>query len=122
MSISYEGPDEAYVTADATLIERVLHNFVSNALQHTDPGTEVRVKVKILDNGKVKVSVADSGSGISEEDQKHIFEKYYRARKDSGRQGTGLGLAIVKAILENHSFEYGVDSKLGEGSEFWFIM
>ena len=121
-SITYEGPDEVYVMADASLIERVLHNFVSNALQHTDLGTEVKVRVQVLDSAKVKVSVADRGEGISEEDQKHIFDKYYRARKDSGKQGTGLGLAIVKAILENHGFSYGVDSAPGEGSEFWFIM
>ncbi len=121
-TIVYEGPEEVYVMADATLIERVLHNFVSNALLHTPEGTQVRVKVRVQDDGKVKVSVADSGSGISEEDQKHIFERYYRSRKNSGKQGTGLGLAIVKAILENHGFPYGVDSRLGEGSEFWFIM
>ncbi|MBQ3008187.1 MAG: hypothetical protein IJD80_01240, partial [Oscillospiraceae bacterium] len=45
-----------------------------------------------------------------------------RSRKSSGKQGTGLGLAIVKAIMEAHGYEYGVNSVLGEGSEFWFIM
>ena len=78
--------------------------------------------VELLENGKVKVSVMDSGEGISEEDQRHLFDKYYRSRKSSGRQGAGLGLAIVKTILENHGFEYGINSKIGEGSEFWFIM
>jgi signal transduction histidine kinase len=121
-TVTYEGPSEVYVMADADLIERVLHNFVSNALIHTKEGTNVTVKVRLTEKGKVKVSVIDSGSGISEEDQKHIFERYYRARKDEGKQGTGLGLAIVKTILENHGFEYGINSKLGEGSEFWFIM
>ncbi|MDD6186678.1 MAG: HAMP domain-containing sensor histidine kinase [Oscillospiraceae bacterium] len=121
-TIRYEGVDEAYVTADASLIERVLHNFVSNALVHTPQGTEVVVGVNILPNGKVKVSVTDSGEGISEEDQKHIFDRYYRSRKDLGKQGTGLGLAVVKTVMENHHFEYGVTSQEGKGSEFWFIM
>ena len=121
-TIRYEGVDEAYVTADASLIERVLHNFVSNALVHTPRGTEVVVGVNILPNGKVKVSVTDSGEGISEEDQKHIFDRYYRSRKDLGKQGTGLGLAVVKTVMENHHFEYGVTSQEGKGSEFWFIM
>ncbi len=121
-TITYEGPDTVYVFADASLIERVMHNFVSNALIHTPPGTRVKIKISVLENGKVRVSVADSGEGIDENDKKHIFDRYYRARKESGKPGTGLGLAIVKAILENHKFEYGVESEVGKGAEFWFIM
>jgi len=121
-TVTYEGPELVYVMADATRIERVMHNFVSNAIIHTPENTQVVIKLQILENGKVRVSVSDSGDGISEEDQKHLFEKYYRARKSEGRQGTGLGLAVVKAVLESHNFEYGVNSELGKGSEFWFIM
>ena len=82
----------------------------------------MKIKIQVLENSKVKVSVIDSGEGISEEDKRHLFDKYYRSRKSSGRQGTGLGLALVKTIMENHNFEYGVDSEIGKGSEFWFIM
>ncbi len=121
-TVIYEGPELVYVMADATLIERVLHNFVSNALIHTPPDTQVVVSLSVLENGKVKVSVKDSGEGISEEDQRHLFDKYYRSRKSSGKQGTGLGLAIVKTVMENHNFEYGVISEMGKGSEFWFVM
>ena len=121
-NVIYEGPEIAYVTADASLIERVMHNFVSNALIHTPENTDVTIKTELLANSKVKVSVTDSGEGISEEDQRHLFDKYYRSRKSSGKQGTGLGLAIVKTILENHGFEYGVESEIGKGSTFWFIM
>ncbi|MBR5874915.1 MAG: HAMP domain-containing histidine kinase [Oscillospiraceae bacterium] len=121
-NVVYEGPEIAYVTADASLIERVMHNFVSNALIHTPENTDVTIKTELLANSKVKVSVTDSGEGISEEDQRHLFDKYYRSRKSSGKQGTGLGLAIVKTILENHGFEYGVESEIGKGSIFWFIM
>ncbi len=80
------------------------------------------ISARALENGKVRISVKDSGDGISEEDQRHLFDKYYRSRKSSGKQGTGLGLAIVKTILESHGFEYGVISAPGAGSEFWFIM
>ena len=121
-NVVYKGPELVYVMADASLIERVMHNFVSNALIHTPPETTVVISADLLDNGKVRISVSDSGDGISEEDQKHLFDKYYRSRKSSGKQGTGLGLAIVKTILENHHFEYGVNSQTGKGSEFWFIM
>ena len=120
--VVYQGPEIVYVMADASLIERVMHNFVANALIHTPENTSVKIQTQLLENGKVKVSVMDSGEGISEEDQRHLFDKYYRSRKSSGRQGAGLGLAIVKTILENHGFEYGINSKIGEGSEFWFIM
>lgn len=121
-TVVYEGEELLYVMADAELIERVMHNFVSNALIHTPEGTSVKITANALDNGKVKISIIDSGEGISREDQKHLFDKYYRSRKSSGKQGTGLGLAIVKTILENHGFEYGVNSQQGKGSEFWFIM
>lgn len=121
-TVTYQGEDPLYVVADASLIERVMHNFVSNALIHTPRNTEVVIKANALENGKVRVSIKDSGEGIGEEDKKHLFDKYYRSRKSSGKQGTGLGLAIVKTILEAHEFEYGVDSELGKGSEFWFIM
>lgn len=121
-SISYAGPQQIYVFADAALIERVIHNFVSNALVHTPPETRVGVAINVTKEGKVKVSVYDSGSGIKQEDIPHLFDKYYRARKDEGRTGSGLGLAIVKSILENHNFEYGVESHEGLGTEFWFII
>ena len=121
-SISYAGPQQIYVFADAALIERVIHNFVSNALVHTPPETRVGVAINVTEEGKVKVSVYDSGQGIKQEDIPHLFEKYYRARKDEGRTGSGLGLAIVKSILENHNFQYGVESREGLGTEFWFII
>ena len=119
-TIVYSGPEDAYVFADAQLMERAIHNFVSNALLHTPENTRVVVAVKVQDSGKVKVSVFDSGSGIRPEDIPHLFDKYYRARKDEGRSGSGLGLAIVKSIMENHNFRYGVESTEGLGTEFWF--
>ena len=119
-SIAYSGPESVYVFADAQLMERVLHNFVSNALLHTPEHTRVTIAIKIQENGKVKISVYDSGEGIKKEDIPHLFDKYYRARKGEGGTGTGLGLAIVKSIMENHKFPYGVNSEEGLGAEFWF--
>ena len=119
-SIAYSGPEDAYVFADAQMMERAIHNFVSNALLHTPENTRVVVAVNVQDSGKVKISVFDSGTGIRPEDIPHLFDKYYRARKDEGRTGSGLGLAIVKSIMENHNFRYGVESREGLGTEFWF--
>ena len=86
-SVSYAGPEQVYVFADAALIERVIHNFVSNALVYTPPETRVGVAINITAEGKVKVSVYDSGQGIKQADIPHLFDKYYRARKDEGRTG-----------------------------------
>ena len=64
----------------------------------------------------------DHGSGIPPEDLPHIFDRYYRSRKDAGKTGTGLGLSITKAILQQHGFAFGVNSTMGHGSVFWFEM
>ena len=119
-SITYSGPESVYVFADPQLMERVLHNFVSNAILHTPENTRVTIAIKIGENGKIRISVYDSGEGIKKEDIPHLFDKYYRARKGEGGTGTGLGLAIVKSIMENHNFQYGVNSGEGLGTEFWF--
>ena len=70
----------------------------------------------------VRVEVEDHGPGISAEDLPYIFDRYYRSRSDAGKQGTGLGLSITKAIFQQHGFRFGVQSTLGKGTTFWFIM
>ena len=56
------------------------------------------------------------------EDLPYIFDRYYRSRSDAGKQGTGLGLSITKAIFQQHGFRFGVQSTVGKGTTFWFIM
>jgi signal transduction histidine kinase len=70
----------------------------------------------------VRISVTDTGEGISPEDIGQIWERYYRVDKVHKREtiGTGLGLSIVKGVLEIHNANFGVDSREGEGSTFWF--
>ncbi len=70
----------------------------------------------------VRVEVEDHGPGISAEDLPYIFDRYYRSRSDAGKQGTGLGLSITKAIFQQHGFRFGVQSTVGKGTTFWFIM
>ena len=69
-----------------------------------------------------RVEIEDHGPGIPPEDLPYIFDRYYRARQDSGKVGTGLGLSITKAILQQHGFAFGVNSAVGQGSTFWFVM
>ena len=74
-----------------------------------------------MDGKRVKFSVRDTGKGIEKSELSEIWNRYYRVKENHTRpvKGTGLGLNIVKAILENHSFDYGVESEVGKGSTFW---
>lgn len=112
---------EYRVLADKGKIEQVMHNFISNALRHTNPDEIVEIRL-LEKQDTIKIEVIDEGDGISQEDIAYIFERYYKAKQDDERKytGTGLGLAIVKSILELHNASYGVESKFGEGSKFWF--
>jgi signal transduction histidine kinase len=107
-----------YVQADAGRIEQVLHNLINNAINHI--GDDKTVVLKCHEhNDKMKFEVIDHGSGIKEEDIPLIWQRYYKANNIS-ETGSGLGLSIVKTILELHDAEYGVESKINEGSNFWF--
>ena len=111
------------VCADESKIEQVICNFIYNAINYSSPSCLIRV-VQEVNGDVVRISVIDKGIGIKEEDLKVIWERYYRVDKAHKRssKGSGLGLSIVKGILECHKFKYGVSSKVGEGSTFWFEM
>ena len=111
------------VCADESKIEQVICNFIYNAINYSSPSSLIRV-VQEVNGDVVRISVIDKGIGIKEEDLKVIWERYYRVDKAHKRssKGSGLGLSIVKGILECHKFKYGVSSKVGEGSTFWFEM
>ena len=121
-NIEYSIPKDIYVNADKTKIEQVLYNLVVNAIKHSGEGKR-NIQIKVTTNQKrVKVEVIDDGVGISEENLKHIWDRYYRASESFTRnvQGSGLGLSIVKNILIKHSSDFGVESEVGKGSDFWF--
>ncbi len=109
------------VNADKTKIEQVIYNLISNAINHSLDNKIIEVNVKSVQK-KVKVEVIDNGPGISKEDLQHIWDRYYKSDKTYKRasSGTGLGLSIVKNILEKHEANYGVESQLEKGSNFWF--
>ncbi len=120
--IEYSIPNDLYVLADKTKIEQVLYNLIINAIKHSGEGKR-HIKIKVTSTQKrVKVEVSDDGVGISKEDLKHIWDRYYKASESFTRnvQGSGLGLAIVKNILIKHQSDYGVESEVGKGTTFWF--
>ena len=119
--INFTADENVYVTADRTMILQVIYNLVNNALNYTGDDKQVSIDQSVWDN-RVRISVIDTGSGIAKEDIPYIWDRYYKVDKVHKRAkiGTGLGLSIVKGILESHGAAYGVESKVGEGSNFWF--
>lgn len=111
------------VAGDRDRVGRVLINFISNAIKYSPEGGDVTVSAEQTDDG-IKVSVTDSGLGISREDQKLLFTKFYRVDSAITREigGTGLGLSICKSIIELLGGTIGVHSVLGEGSTFYFTL
>ncbi len=119
--IEFEADENFSVTADRTMILQVIYNLVNNALNYTGEDRKVSIVQSVWDN-RVRISVIDTGSGIAEEDIPYIWDRYYKVDKVHKRAkvGTGLGLSIVKGILDAHGALYGVESRIGEGSNFWF--
>ena len=111
--------DEVSLSADEDLLSQVWINLIHNSIKFTPPGGCVRVALA-RQGGQVQVSVADSGIGISPEDQAHIFERFYKADKARRRSegGTGLGLSIAKKIVELHHGTLSVQSQVGQGTTF----
>lgn len=108
---------------DEDRIEQVMTNLIDNALRHTPEGGKVAVKIEEQGNF-AKISVNDTGSGISPEDKAFVFERFYKADKARtlGKGGTGLGLAIASNIVLAHGGMIDVESELGEGTSFYFLL
>lgn len=111
------------IKADQKKIEQVLYNLIINAINYT--GSDMKVVINISKvNNLYKIEVIDSGKGIDTKDLDNIFDKYYKSEKKHKRNlyGTGLGLSIVKSIFLLHDYKYGVDTKKGKGSSFYFYI
>ena len=109
---------EATVSGEMMRLEQAAANLIENAIKYTDAGS---VAVRVSTSGdEALFSVTDTGIGIPEEAQAHLFERFYRVDKarSRGTGGTGLGLAIVERVIALHGGHVEVRSKLGEGSTF----
>lgn len=105
------------VWIDLNLLKNILVNLISNAAKFTPENTDIVVNAS-LENNHLVVSVKDNGIGISEEDQEHLFERFFRAKNAGNIQGTGLGLHIVSKYLDLMYAKIEMKSKLNEGSVF----
>jgi two-component system phosphate regulon sensor histidine kinase PhoR len=111
------------LAADKNRIEQVITNLIDNAIKFNKEKGFIRIYAEEK-NGRVKITIEDSGIGIPQKDIPRIFERFYRVDKARSRElgGTGLGLSIVKHIIELHSGSVGVESNEGFGSRFWFSL
>ncbi len=117
--INHVKPGLTKVNADIELIDRVLHNLISNAIKYCHKNDKVEISTTETASG-LMITVRDSGSGISAEDLPHVFNRFHKGK--TSKQGTGLGLAIVKGVLELHHSTYNVSSELGKGTTFNFSL
>ena len=112
--------EDIYAWADEFKVEQVVRNYVSNACHHVSGDMVIEVKM-VQKDGKVRVSVFNTGNPIPEADAPHIWDKFYKVDKAYTREygGNGIGLSIVKAIMKSFNQEYGVKN-YDNGVEFWF--
>ncbi len=122
LAVVSDGDTDIWISADEVRLRQVINNLTSNALKFTSQGkVTIRVGLETSEgkNGKLKISVIDTGVGISEDDVKRLFQRF--SQLDNARKvGTGLGLAISEQLVKLMGGEIGVKSTLGAGSEFYF--
>jgi two-component system phosphate regulon sensor histidine kinase PhoR len=123
LKLSLNTTADAEAFGDKDRLRQVLNNLISNAINYNKPGGEVVIASEKKEHG-VQLSIKDTGVGIPPEHISRIFERFYRVDNDRSRElgGTGLGLAIVKHIVEAHGSQVQVESKVGEGSIFRFLL
>jgi two-component system phosphate regulon sensor histidine kinase PhoR len=106
---------------DTDRMQQVMSNLLHNAIKFTLPGGRIIVSAQKVENA-VRVSIQDTGVGIPDEDVPRIFERFYKADRARSGGGTGLGLSIARHIVEGHGGKIGLESRLGEGSTFFFTI
>ena len=121
LKILVDSPDGSVppVKADANQLDRIIRNLLGNAINYTDQGGTVFIKVSVKSKF-ILIQVRDTGRGIPKEHIKHIFKPFHRIRNEPG--GTGLGLPIVQALIKAHGGKIWVESVPGRGSTFSFTL
>jgi signal transduction histidine kinase len=113
------------IIADADRLEQVVTNLLNNALKYSQADRPVDVVLEV--NGRhARVAVRDEGPGLPQEEQDHVWELFHRVPglevQSGASESLGLGLFICKAIIERHAGQVGVESVVGKGSTFWFVL
>ena len=116
--------DSTMVLADRDKTGRIIQNLVDNAIKFTQNNGSVEIETAFADAEKIAVSVKDEGPGISKEEQKYIFDRFYKAdiSRNAERSSGGLGLSIAREFVMAHGERIGVISEKGEGAKFIFTL
>ncbi|MCH8841468.1 MAG: PAS domain S-box protein [SAR324 cluster bacterium] len=120
----HEIDEQLVVEGDKDRLAQVITNLVGNAIKFSRRGGTITVRAKNEADGQVRLSVEDQGPGIDERNISRLFDKFqqFGDPPKGGKQGSGLGLAISKAIIDQHGGKIGVDTEMGRGSTFYFIL
>lgn len=124
ITISFANQREVKAKVDAEAIRTVFNNLIDNAIKYTQKNGKIEIRLLEDTDNKVKVEVIDDGIGIDPKYHERIFQRFHRIDKARSRAlgGTGLGLSIVKHIIERHGSQINIDSKLNQGSRFYFVL
>ncbi len=110
-----------FVSADRTRLKQVLINLLSNAIKYNLKSGKVEASFAQISPGRMRISIRDTGAGLSAEELSQLFKPFQRLGQEAGGvEGTGIGLVVARQLVELMGGEIGVDSKEGEGSIFWF--
>jgi PAS domain S-box-containing protein len=120
--LSFTQPDEVtFVHSDRTRVKQVLINLLSNAIKYNRDGGRVEVDCRVTPERRLRVSVRDTGQGLTQEKVIQLFQPFNRLGQEAGsEEGTGIGLVVSKRLIELMGGVIGVDSTVGQGSVFWF--
>ena len=123
IEIIYEPSKNNWIKADLQALERIMNNLIDNAFKYSEKGSSITISTEQANN-HMKVMIADTGSGVSDEDKVYIFDRFYRtaSARASDNKGSGLGLAIVKNLANSLDGEVGIESRKPNGSIFWFTL
>lgn len=129
LRVEFEPEDRpVIIQGDAGRLDQVLGNLIGNALRHTSPGGTITLRLERISEGKARIQVRDDGDGIAAEDLPYVFDRFWRANRESksagsglgvpSPAGSGLGLAIARQLVQAHGGRIAVESRPGEGTVF----
>lgn len=116
VNVTVDVPDQIYLNCDLNWQVEAVSNIVKDSVEHSPDGSAVRIEGKQT-KFYTEVQIQDSGSGMDEEDKKHIFERFYKG-KNASKEGIGIGLSLAKTIIQNNNGTVSVESAEGKGTTF----
>jgi len=122
LTLVCDAPARLITSGDIRMVQRMISNLIDNAIKYTPPEGKIEVTARSDGRQSIRITVKDTGRGISEKDLPHIFERFYRCDPSRSRAGTGLGLSFARAVARAHGGEITVTSEPGQGSIFTVVL